>query len=79
MNFYTIENKDTHKMYIPMFSNEKEAEKIYAKDKFHYCLASYNDIIKQAVNYDGVVINPASMSFILEKQLLENIFDIVNN
>ena len=28
--------------------------------------------------YDGIVINPASMSFIIEKNLLSSIFDIIN-
>ena len=69
MHFYTIENKDTKKTYIPMFSNEKEAEKIYARDRFRYCMVSYNDVIEQVKEYDGIVINPASMSFILEKNL----------
>lgn len=78
MHFYTIENKDTKKIYIPLFSNEKEAEKIYARDKFRYCLVSYEDIEESVKPYDGIVINPASMSFILEKHLLENISDIYN-
>ena len=76
MHFYTIENKDTKKIYIPLFSNEKEAEKIYARDKFRYCVVSYKDIEESVKPYDGLVINPASMSFILEKHLLNNIFDI---
>ena len=78
MHFYTIENKDTKKRYIPLFSNEKEAEKIYARDKFCYCLVSYEDIQESVKPYDGIVINPASMSFILEKDLLVNVFDINN-
>lgn len=78
MHFYTIENKDTKKIYIPLFSNEKEAEKIYARDKFRYCMVSYRDIMKNVKKYDGAVINPASMSFILEKELLDNVSDIVN-
>ena len=77
MHFYTIENRDTNKVYIPIFSNENEAEKIYARDKFRYCMVSYNEILKQAEKYDGIVINPASMSFIFENNLLKNIYDII--
>lgn len=78
MHFYTIENKDTKKTYIPLFSNEKEAEKIYARDKFRFCMVSYKDIMENVKKYDGAVINPASMSFILEKELLDNVNDIIN-
>lgn len=78
MHFYTIENKDTNKIYIPLFSNEKEAEKIYSRDKFRYCKVSYKDISDNVNKYDGIVINPASMSFIIEKYLLSNIVDIIN-
>ena len=53
-------------------------EKIYGRDKFRYCMVSYKDIIEQVKEFDGIVINPASMSFILEKHLLNSIFDIVN-
>lgn len=78
MHFYTIANKDTNKTYIPLFSDEKEAEKIYSRDKFRYCKASYKDIMDNVNEYDGIVINPASMSFIIEKNLLSSIFDIIN-
>ena len=78
MNFYTIENKDTNKTYIPLFSNESEIEKIYSREKFRYCMVSYKDVIDNAKVYDGIVINPATMSFIIEKDLLDGIFDIEN-
>lgn len=78
MHFYTIENKDTNKTYIPLFSDESEIEKIYSREKFRYCMVSYKDVIDNAKAYDGIVINPATMSFIIEKDLLDNIFDIEN-
>ena len=78
MHFYTIKNKDTEKVYVPIFSDEREAEKIYSRRKYRYCMASYKDVIDNMSEYDGIVINPASMSFIVEKNLLDNIFDIEN-
>lgn len=76
MHFYTIENKNTHKNYIPLFSDEKEAEKVYSRKAYRYCMVSYKDVLKEAASYDGIVINPATMSYILEKNLLDNIYDI---
>ncbi|MGN0144044.1 MAG: SseB family protein [Clostridium sp.] len=78
MHFYTIENKNTHKTYLPLFSDEKEAEKVYSRKAYRYCMVSYKDVMDKVEPYDGVVINPSSMSYILEKNLLDNIFDIEN-
>lgn len=78
MHFYTISNKESKKVYLPIFSDENEAARIYPRDHFRYCMVSFADVLDKAKPYDGIVINPATMSFIIEDNLLSGIYDIEN-
>lgn len=78
MNFYTISNKESENVYLPVFSDENEAVRIYPRDHYRYCTVSFDDILDNVKDYDGIVVNPATMSFIIENDLLESIYDLEN-
>lgn len=79
MHFYTILNKESSKLYLPVFKDIKDIEQVFPRNNYRYCVTSYEDIINETLPFEGVVIDPLNMSIIIKNKYLSKIKDIELN